>query len=95
MNNIIIALQNARARIERGWLQNGFSDGQGNVCPYQALILEGMKNSYKFFESVLPAWADGSILYFNDDVRTTKSDVLALFDRAIESELKKLPPKVG
>jgi hypothetical protein len=73
----IATLMLARARCERDW---------PDTCPVVALWLSPeilTSEPYRVLEGALPApWT--SIPAYSDYHATTKADVLALFDRAIE-----------
>ena len=83
----IEALLKARALIETSWCQ-GFGY-EGRVCAVEALWkVDGAQSSgLGFLVKALPApWT--ALMYYNDDKATTKADILALYDRAIDLALK-------
>ena len=82
-------LLKARGLIEAGWCQ-GFSHDE-RVCAVEALWRAGEGKSFTmgiaFLELALPP-SSRSVIALNDTKGTTKADILALYDRAIELALK-------
>ena len=102
-DDVLRRLRIGREKIVAGWSQTTIWSDQGSVCAIGAvlapenILLFGVPRYWRF-------WTDGavwalrhalpngrrSIVFFNDHRRTTKSDVLQLFDRAIEARIAKL-----
>jgi hypothetical protein len=91
-------LVKARVEVEREWWQGGGGcDPQdrvtGGVCAIHAL-LRVVKNTTPALAALcreLPApYASYDVIGFNDAASTTKADVLALYDRAINAEAVKV-----
>ena len=87
---IVEVLLQARADVEANWCQ-GFGQ-EGQVCALQALWntkIGRYEEAGSFLIKALPQiWAvRGGIITYNDDKTTTKADILALYDRAIELAL--------
>jgi hypothetical protein len=87
----ISALLQARALIDADWCQ-GFGHG-GQVCAVEAIwratemSFGGRQEILGFLHRVLPA-RYYSVMSFNDAKGTTKADILALYDRAIDLAIK-------
>jgi hypothetical protein len=85
---VVSALLKGRAAVEANWCQ-GFGVGD-QVCAVEALWRRGAKAivfPLAFLERALPVpWI--SVMGYNDAKETTKADILALYDRAIELALK-------
>jgi hypothetical protein len=91
-------LMRAKARIEKGWCKNTFEDSRGRVCalgPFfgdswlskYAKELELLKEAIPKDCNIRPESWNGDIFdiaVFNNARSTTKEDVLALYDKAIE-----------
>jgi hypothetical protein len=95
----------ARAEVEKGWCQDVAVDSGGNVCALGALETavgvekyarvyatryDGIRGARGALTNALPADRPPSVPLFNDTPETTKADVLALFDRAINAEAVKV-----
>lgn len=92
-------LMDARAIIERGWIQGTLQNNQG-VCAIGALRKAWTTESYwrddaealRLLKESLPKYLFifqwKMIHRFNDFHMTRKKDVLALYDRAIQKSLK-------
>jgi hypothetical protein len=92
----------ARAEVEAGWCKGWTVDHRGNVCAFGAVetalgvskarrrnVEIIMGNPSDALWTALPA-GYATVPRFNDDPHTTKADVLALFDRAINAEAVKV-----
>ncbi len=83
-------LQEARGFIEKGWIKGVSYDGEGNYCAVGALdkACTGKDVTYHDYINLrlkLDSLVEvGIITDFNDNPKTTKEDVLAVFDKAIE-----------
>ena len=82
---VVLALMQARANLEENWCQ-GCGQG-GQVCAVEAwwnqrIGVDAHEIGMCFLTEALP-FPRQSIIAFNDDKRTTKADILALYDRAI------------
>jgi hypothetical protein len=96
MNPIVLELQTARGRIERGWCQFSLQTSLGEVC-----LLGALGYTQPGREPMTPAaLAVARQIYpvhhktpqplmlamWNDDLSRTKAEVLAVFDQAIAAE---------
>lgn len=86
-------LKRAKERLEtRGWVQGNFETARG-CCAVGAIIAETLHNNDAFYaaenalDEALGMYAV-LITEWNDDPSRTKEEVLSLFDKAIENELK-------
>lgn len=104
--NTLDVLIAARAEVEKGWCKKDLEDSVGNVCVVGAIerVTCGGRGKRNF----APGWStlrftqlwdhmatfvpQSVVQAFNDDPSTTKADVLALFDRAINAEAAKVVP---
>jgi hypothetical protein len=80
-------LLKARGLIEENWCK-GPSHGPA-VCAVEALwkIAKGSSFAVDWLQKALPApWV--SVIPYNDHPDTTKADILALYDRAIDLALE-------
>lgn len=80
-------LRRARSYIEQGWCKGRLEDDDGNVCMYGAIERASPRRKRGPYDLIRKAvfdagWIDEAST-FNDYKSTTKSDVLAVFDRAI------------
>jgi hypothetical protein len=90
----------ARAEVEKGWCKYTLERGTGEVCAIGALRRVKAKGEVlgsgvvQALTEALPRpfRASVEIANFNDLSTTTKADVLALFDRAINAEAAKQVP---
>jgi hypothetical protein len=82
----------ARAEVDRGWIKF-FGETPAGVCALGGLSRVGTWSTksepYKALLAALPAH-HCAVSAFNDDFRTKKADVLALYDRAITAEAVKV-----
>lgn len=80
------ALLKARVLIESMW---GKGPSTGNqVCAIEALWrADPARNAVGFLHEALPS-PYLSVMHYNDHPSTTKADILALYDRAIDLALK-------
>lgn len=88
-------LTDARALVKRGWIQNEFYrlvDGVPCYCAVGAMDDASMGHLHgdswgaiTALRKALPTSCRWGVTNFNDAPETTQDDVLALFDRAIES----------
>jgi hypothetical protein len=82
----ISALLQGRAAVEANWCQ-GFGQGD-QVCAVEALWrgAKAVVFPVAFLQRALPfPWI--SVMGYNDAKETTKADILALYDRAIDLAL--------
>lgn len=97
-------LADARERVNRGWCKHRANDGLGNVCAvgavsYAEAQAQEVEPRIRDALSVFPYTAlmdavqefgpYASVPTFNDDPLTTKEDVLAAFDKAINGLTEK------
>jgi hypothetical protein len=80
-SSIVSALLMGRAAVNENWCQ-GIGYG-AKVCALQAL--RSHKATIFLINALPPPWR--SVGYFNDATTTTKADILALYDRAIDLAL--------
>jgi hypothetical protein len=78
-------------RIQKGWCHHDYTEGEAR-CLEGAIMdveMDGRRRGRvrQALRMVLPKWADGYLVGFNDDHRTTKKKVLALIDRAMVNAL--------
>lgn len=98
MSAVVDVLRKAKERLETyGWRKGAFIDTAGLCCavgavrkvteryPYSLTDLDVRESALKVLDSVLEG---RTIVGFNDSPHTTKEDVLALFDKAIEAASK-------
>jgi len=90
-------LSDARGRLDRGWCQGTSADEHGNLCAMAAVSAAVLYAKQLGVEThtVFPHPSDAlsekvkefgsyeTVVQFNDDPRTSKQDVLNLFDKAI------------
>ena len=86
MTAIIDQLRRGRDRVAANW-RKGWPTGDGAVCAAAALWPEGAPLTHcpaeKNLREALPSpW--NSVMWYNDYPPTTKEDILALYDRAID-----------
>ena len=88
LSSTVLALLTARMLIEEHWGQGPSTGSQ--VCAVEALWCQFPGNtaeSVACLHEALPVpWRD--IISYNDHPTTTKADILALYDRAIDLALK-------
>jgi sugar phosphate isomerase/epimerase len=97
--NALDILIGAKAELERGWCQYALEDLDGNVCALGAVnrVSGGNANEWTpvvglgALDALATAGGFGmaEIVPFNNDPNTSKADVIALFDRAINAEAVK------
>ena len=87
-------LVKARSLIEKGWTQKALArDAHGekvhpkdpNACEWCATgALRAVLVNISDYSDLLTSQAPSDIILFNDNTNTTKEDILAVFDKAIE-----------
>jgi hypothetical protein len=98
MNPVVLELQIARGRIERGWCQRRIQTLHGEVCllgaleytksgeqvltPAAAAVARQTFPKYKDLKGTPPLM----LAMWNDDLSRTKAEVLAVLDQAIAAE---------
>lgn len=88
---VVQALKEGRRKIEKGWIKGAIMTKNG-YCATGAIMENGwelMGEAMRFLYANLPPRARGSIAVYNDDPRTTKADILTLYDRAIKLAAEK------
>jgi len=95
--SVIDDLKAARDEVEKGWCKFALEDKEGNVCVLGAIqraidwnaFHTTVPNGHRLFVAidalarVLPEFAKGSVVVYNNHSSTTKEDVLNLFDKAL------------
>lgn len=93
-------LQEAKHKISKDWIKHRFKSSQGGVCLLQAIMEASSElkdcrahgyDAVQLVKANLPEnFRMNSITYFNDHKETTKEDVIALLDKAIAWQPKKV-----
>jgi len=98
LNDVTLRLIEARARIEKGWMQGQYKE-RGSYCALGALNVSDMDadplqvSCIFFLEKSLPGAAGSAgspsvrIAIYNDVPNRDKSEIIDLFDRAIANSM--------